>query len=122
MKCQNCGHETGQRTSTQSNALHLFCKLLADSLNEAGLDVRKVVKPTFNIPWTKESVKEYIWRPFQKALFQTTSTRDLSKLEQIDLIHKTIMRELGEKHGLEFIPFTKEKAPLVDEVPVWHQK
>lgn len=94
-----------QRTNQQSKSLHLFCKLLADSLNEAGLDMRKVLKPSYQIPWTKNSVKEHIWHPLQEAMYGTNSTIFLHKQGQIDNIHKTIMQMLGEKWGLEHIEF-----------------
>jgi hypothetical protein len=94
-----------QRTQSQNNALWLFFTLLAKELNEAGLDMRKVLKPTYNIPWTKDSIHDHIWIPFQKAMYKTNSTTFLHKQEQIDKLHETIMRELGEKHGVEFIPF-----------------
>jgi hypothetical protein len=106
-----------QRTLPQNSALHLFCTQLADTLNDMGLDQRKVLKPSINIPWTKQAVKDMIWRPIQEAMYRTNSTTFLQKQGQIEMIHKVIMRELGEKHEVEFIPFPtsdvdKETAPL----------
>ena len=94
-----------KRTLTQNNALHLFYQHLADALNNAGLDMRVVLKPTFNIPWSTFSVKEYLWRPLQKSLLKKESTTDLNKLEEIDKVHEVLMRELGEKHGVEYVEF-----------------
>ena len=105
MKCKNCGHETGQRTNSQNNALHLFCSQLAQRLNEMGLDMRAVLKPTYNLDWTTQSVKDHLWRNFQRLLFSKESTTELSKHEEIDKIHETLMREIGEKHKVEYIPF-----------------
>ena len=51
-----------QRTEKQNNSLHAYCQGLADELNSAGLDMRVVLKPEYEIPWTKESVKEHLWR------------------------------------------------------------
>lgn len=103
------------RTSQQNRALHLFCERLAQSLNEAGLDMRKTLKPQISIPWTKEAVKTFLWKPIQQAMYQKQSTTELFKLEEIDHIHEVLMRELGEKHGVEYIPFPvrdKDKAFL----------
>jgi len=97
-----------QRTSSQNRALHKFCELLAKELNDAGLDMRTILKPTYNIPWTTENVKNHIWRPFQKALYDKESTTFLRKQEEIDKIHETIMRELGEKKGVPYIPFPND--------------
>ena len=116
--------EEKQRTSSQNNALHLFFKLLSDSLNDAGLPMQEMLR--VDIDWTPDNVKKYLWGFFQKKIYGTTRTRDLKKQEQIDKIHKTLMRELGEKRQIEYIEFPndldKELAPMVDDVPVWHKK
>jgi len=94
-----------KRTTAQNAALHVFLKLLAESLNDAGLDQRTVLKPSVSIPWTPESAKEQLWRPIQKALYGSTSTTQLEKLEQVDHTHEVLMRHLAEKFGVEFIEF-----------------
>ncbi len=112
-------------TDQQRKALWKFCELLAESLNEAGLDIRKVLKPTYNIPWTKDSVHDHLFIPIQKTMFGTDSVTILTKQGQIKGIHNTIVREVGEKHGCENIPLTRyenyyDKAPLEKETkPIW---
>ena len=103
-------------TGKQRRALHLFCKHLADALNDAGLDMRVVLKPSINIPWTKDSVKTHLWKPIQKLMFNKKSTTELFKLGEIGEIHAVITRELGEKHGLDYIPFPAvcEKCKHID--------
>ena len=54
-------------------------------------------------------VKEIIWRPFQKLKYGTDSTTFLTKHEQIDAIHEDIMRNLGEKFGVEYIDFPNDE-------------
>ena len=109
MKCQEC-KGTGEvkeirRTVTQNNSLHLFFKLLAEALNDAGLGMREVMKPAYFMDWTAHNVKEHLWRSIQKKLYGKESTRDLNKTEEISKIHEVLMRELGEKHSVEYIPF-----------------
>ena len=104
-----------QRTSQQNRALHKFYSLLSDELNTKGLDVRKVVKVGYSIWWTPQMVKEIIWRPFQKVKYGTDSTTFLKKQEQIDAIHEDIMRNLGEKFGVDYIDFP------VDEQKQWEK-
>lgn len=103
-----------QRTELQNRALWLFFTQLSQELNNSGKDMRVVLKPTYSIPWTKDNIHDHIWIPIQKAMFGTNSTTFLHKQEQIEAIHKVIMRELGEKHGIEFIPFPNDEdiAPL----------
>lgn len=95
-----------QRTKAQNDSLHLFCKLLSQSLNDAGLDQRKVLKPSISIPWTPIAVKESLWKPIQKAMFNKDSTTELEKNSgEIDDVHAVLMRELGKTFHVEFIPF-----------------
>lgn len=98
-----------QRTLQQSRALYLFFQRLADTLNDAGLDMKVVLKPEISIPWTKTSVKKFLWSPIQKIMYGTDSTTFLHKLEQIEKIHSVLMRELGEKHDVEYIEFPTDK-------------
>jgi hypothetical protein len=76
----------------------------SEQLNDSGLDMRVVLKPTYSIPWTKENFHDHIWIPIQRALYKTDSMRDLTK-EQVSKIFEVIERELGEKHGLDHVPF-----------------
>lgn len=93
------------RTLQQNKALHLGCQLIADALNDAGLDMREVLKPEIEISWTKQSVKEYLFRPVMEKMFIKKSTTKLEKLREIEKIWDVIMRHLGEKFGIEYIQF-----------------
>jgi len=101
------------RTSQQNKALHLFFTMLTDELNNAGFDQRKVLKPSVDIPWTPEAVKEQLWKPIQKLMYNKESTTELEKVKEIDRVHEVLMRHLGEKFGLEYIPFP------VNEIKAW---
>lgn len=90
---------TKQRTLKQNNALHKMFELLADELNTAGLDMRKTLKESIDIPWSKDTVKDYLWRPIQKAQLQKSSTTELTT-KDIDSVFETLNRHLGEKFGL----------------------
>lgn len=95
-----------KRSKPQNNALHLFCSQLSDRLNEMGLGMREIMKPTYYFEWTMENVKNNLWRFFQIKITGKESTKDLSKVNgEIEKIHETLMRELGEKHKVEFIKF-----------------
>ena len=94
-----------QRTPVQNNAIHKDCDLIAQKLNDMGLDMRTLLKQEVNIPWTVATVKEFIYKPFLKKLYNKESTKELEKHEEIEKLHDTIMRELGEKKGVEYHPF-----------------
>ena len=87
------------RTLTQNNALHLFLGKLAKALNDAGLDMRKVIKPGVDIPWTMVSAKDHLWRPIQKAMFGKESSAIATKAEYRQ-VYDTLNRHLSEKFGI----------------------
>jgi len=91
--------EEKPRTLRQNRAMHLMFTQLADELNDAGLDMRKTLKPAIDIPWNGDRVKEFLWRPIMKAQLAKESTTELTT-KDIDRIFETIVRHLGEKFGL----------------------
>lgn len=87
------------RTESQNKALHLYFTQLAEMLNDAGLDMRKVLKPSISIPWTSQTIKENLWKPIMKAQTDKSSTTELTTKE-ITEIYDTINRHLSEKFGI----------------------
>lgn len=98
-----------QRTIQQNRALHLYFTLVANALNEAGLDMRVVLKPGIAIPWSAETVKEHLWRVIQKAQLQKESTTELSTAD-IDKVWLTLNTHLAEKFGID------QPFPSVEEI------
>lgn len=96
------------RTGRQNRALHLYFTMVADCLNDAGMDMRTVLKPGIEIPWNKGSVKEYLWRPIQKMQLQKQSTTELDTKE-IDLVYDTLNRHLA-RFGVH------EPFPSIEEI------
>lgn len=89
-----------QRTLTQNRALHLWFRLLAETLNDAGLDMRQVIREEVEIPWTESAVKEYLWRPVQKAMLQKQSTTEANRTDYTE-VRDVIARHLGQRFGVE---------------------
>ncbi len=90
------------RTQKQNRALHLYFTQLAEMLNDAGLDMRTVLKPEIEIPWTPGTIKNQLWRPVQKAYLGKESTTELESPE-ITKIYEVINRHLA-KFGIS-LPF-----------------
>lgn len=88
--------EEKQRTLQQNKALHKWFDLVAETLNEAGLDMRKTLKQEIEISWTRSAVKEYLWRPVMRAMIGKESTTQMSTTD-IDKIFNVLNRHLGEK-------------------------
>ena len=104
-----------KRTRKQNKALHLYFTQVANALNEAGLDMRKVLKQSVDIPWTAERVKEFLWRPVQKTYLNKESTTELNKLKEIDEIWEILNRHLSEKFGI-YIPFPSVETLMEEEL------
>lgn len=96
-----------RRTDQQNKALHKYCSMLADALNDAGLDMRKTLKPEIEIPWSGESVKEQLWRPIMVAMLEKTSTTELTRSE-VSAVYDVLDRHLSSKLGIS-LAFPKEK-------------
>jgi hypothetical protein len=97
-----------KRTNPQNRAIHLFCEWVSFELNNAGLN-RKLKLPNIgvvNVLWTKDSVKEGVWKPIQKALLDKESTSDLSSKEVTE-VYDQINLWLSEK-GIS-VPFPTEE-------------
>jgi len=91
-------------TDNQRKAAWLYMTQKSEQLNDTGFDLRVILKPTYSIPWTKENFHDHLWIPVQKAMYGTDSMTALTK-EQVSKIIEVIERELGEKHGLDHVPF-----------------
>ena len=88
-----------QRTKKQNRALHKYFDILADELNDHGLDMKKTLKPEVEIAWNKQMVKEYLWRPLMKIQLGKRSTTEMTTAD-IDKVFQTISRLIAEKFGL----------------------
>lgn len=91
------------RTSQQNRALHLWFTQLANTLNEAGFDMRKVIRPDVEISWSMLSIKNYLWRPLQETILKKKSTTQLTT-QEIDQIYDQVNRIIAERTGV-FVPF-----------------
>jgi len=68
-----------KRTLTQNRALHLFFKHMAIHLNSIGQNFHfsGIKGLDLEIPYNEILVKETIWKPIQKTMFEIDSTTDL---------------------------------------------
>lgn len=85
------------RTPTQNNCLHDFCESLAVALNDAGYDMvilLSALSKKTEIPWTKTSVKERLWKPVQEAMTNKESTTKATTKEYQE-VYETLCRVLS---------------------------
>ena len=96
-----------QRSQTQNAALHLFCSQLAEKLNEAGFDFRVFIKEGYPVPFNETLVKDFLWRPIQKAITGKDSTTKPERNEYA-LIYDSLNLKLAE-HGLH-VPWPSQES------------
>lgn len=107
------------RTLAQNKGIHVYCGQLADMLNDAGLDMRTVLKPSVDIPWTASNVKEFLWRPIQRASVGKTSTRDLRK-EEVTKIYDILSKHLNKTWGVN-LSFPSQETKAYEEESQHHR-
>lgn len=88
-----------KRSLLQNNALHLYLSMLATELNDSGNDMRKVLKPTVDIPWSTDTCKRFLWKPIQEVMMDKKSTTELTT-DELDKIYKVLDRHVSEKCGI----------------------
>lgn len=98
-----------QRTLQQNKALHKYFELLADALNDSGLDMKKVI--TVDVPWSADTVKQWLWKPVQKAQLLKESTTELTTAE-VDKVYETVNRLMAEKFDLH-VPFPSDEESML---------
>jgi len=91
-----------QRTLTQNASMHLFFQLLSDALNDAGFDFRTFVKDGYPVPFNEMLVKEYLWKPIQKAITGKESTTK-PETHEYGIIYDVLNMKLAD-HGI-YVPW-----------------
>jgi len=92
-----------QRSLTQNASLQLYCEHVAKALNDAGLDFRTVLHEGIEVPWTRELVKDHMWRKLQEAITGHKSTTKPER-HQYGEIYEVLNRHLSGKLGV-FVPW-----------------
>jgi hypothetical protein len=99
-------HKEKGRTDQQRKAIEVFCSLLADEFNKAGLDKRAVfakLREGVEIPWDQGGVKNDIWRLIQIAAIGKESTTDLHT-DEVSKVYELVNRFTAERLGVH-VPF-----------------
>lgn len=97
------------RTSQQNKALHKYCELLADALNDAGYEMKAVLAvKQVDVPWSPERVKECLWRPIQEAMTGKRSTTQLDRLEP-GQVYEVLNRHMAQHFGIS-VPWPSEET------------
>lgn len=80
------------RTDQQRKALEVWCRQLAETLNNKQLYPKVFFNKGFDLEWTQEMVKNNIWRTVQKEMIKKESTTDLTTGEIIEVFEYINMK------------------------------
>jgi hypothetical protein len=71
------------RSNQQNRALHLFFTILSEQMNENGLEFNYngIRGNTLSTPYTPHLIKEFVWRPIQKTMFNIESTTKINTVQ-----------------------------------------
>ena len=97
-----------KRTEKQNNALHKYFEQIAEALNHEGYDVRLVLQVIaergVDFMWSKELVKEILWRKVQQKYLGKKSTTELDSTGDITEIYDMLNKFLSEEFQVH-VPF-----------------
>jgi len=97
-----------QRTLTQNKALHLFLGMLADELNAKQMDMRKTLRHDVELPWSTETVKEFIWRPIQEAVIAKESTTEADR-QDYSKVYEVLAHHMATRLGVTIPEWPRKK-------------
>ena len=99
------------RTLNQNRALWLWCEMIATTLNENNLDIKKVLK--IDVPWNRDTVKVVIFNTVMEAYYKKKSSTQL-EIKEFDKIIDVIINNFGTKYGV-VIPNFPHREQLIKE-------
>lgn len=96
------------RTEVQNKALHKYLELVAKELENQGQTMRDVLwrGRYLEVPPTKHSIKEMVWKPIQNATLGKKSTTELTTKE-INQVYEVMSMFLARNFGID-IPFPSQ--------------
>lgn len=94
--------EGRKRSDQQRKAIEVYCRELAQQLNDAGMDQRKVLaemREGVELPWSQERVKEVLWREVQIAAVGKNSTTTLER-DEVSKVYDILNRWTADALGV----------------------
>lgn len=91
------------RTERQNSAMHLWFRQISEELNDCGCWVRHPFSDTLEIPFTDVLVKEMLYKPIIKAMYDKNSTGKLT-VRELSESAEVLIRWLSENKQV-YVPF-----------------
>jgi hypothetical protein len=85
--------------------------MLADELNGKGAYMNVVLKPTYGIQWDEKMVKEHLFKPLLKAMYNKESTTDMDTAD-VNKVHERLMLALTSRPelGIDYVDFPSDET------------
>lgn len=96
-----------KRTPNQNNAIHAYCRELAEVMAAHGIDMRTALKEGVVIEPTMEIVKKKMWVPVQEALFGKDHTSDLAP-DEVNSVYEQLSKHVAERWSIN-VPFGRRE-------------
>jgi hypothetical protein len=101
------------RTEAQHRSLWLWFSMIEHEAENAGITWNQLVGHTHQLRITKEGL-HVMAKQLQKALWGTTSTKELKKVGQIEILEQHFV-DLFSKVGLELPPFPCDEQKAIEQ-------
>ena len=103
------------RTTKQNSALHMLFTIISSQLNEMGMEFKYfgLKGQLIHLRHTPHLVKEMVWKPIQRALFDVESTTKINT-EQINEIVDVLAKYFGEKGIVIEFPSKEQLKKLLE--------
>ena len=103
------------RTTKQNSALHLLFTIVSSQLNEMGIEFQYfgLKGQVLSVRHTPHLVKEHIWKPIQKALFDIESTTKINT-QQINEIVDILAKYFSERGVVIQFPSKEQIEKLIN--------
>ena len=88
-----------KRTRKQNSAMWKLFRIVAQLLQEAGIDAKEFFKPEVEIPVTPEMLHEHAFNVIAKAMYDGRTSSELEK-DEISNVGETFIRHLAQSHGI----------------------
>jgi len=95
------------RTGQQRKAIEVYCSLLAEAFNDAGLTVQAVLEKTLDCDWNQSMVKDAIFKKASGTALDKRSTTELSS-EEVTIVYDLVNR-FAAQFGIH-VPFPVDKT------------
>ena len=104
------------RSTRQNSALHLLFTIIANQLNEMGVEFQYfgLKGQVLSVRHTPNLVKEHVWKPIQLALFDIKSTTKINTI-QINEVVDVLVKYFAERGVLIEFPSKEQLETLINK-------